>query len=523
MLNACFHLLEQDILAHEEQERQRLKEEVKKLLAAAPDDSLYKLDLINAIQHLGVGYHFEKEIEKSLKHIYETYHESHNKQNNDVHTVALRFRLLRQQGYYVPCDVFNKFKDCQGKFEDSLISDVPGLLSLYEAAHFGAHGEEILEEALKFSTSHLGSMIHQVSNSLSRQVSDALEMPIQKTLTRLGVKKFLSIYQESGEDMLLNFAKLDFNIVQKMHQKELSDVTRWWKALEFGKILPFARDRMVECYFWILCVYFEPEYSLARKILTKIIAMVSIIDDIYDVYGTLDELKLFTDAIEMWDFSAGDQLPSYMQYFYKSLLDVYLEAEKDLGKIGKSYRVHYSIDEMKKLVRAYFEEAKWTYNGYTPTLEEYMKVALVSSAYMMLSTTSLIGMGELVTKEAFDWISSEPLSVRASSIICRLMDDMVGHGFEQKITAVECYIKEKGASKEDAFAVFQMQVMNAWKDINQECLNSDAVPMAVLLRVVNLTRVINLLYKDSDGYTNSKTKLKDFIMSILIQPATISN
>ncbi|CAA2968925.1 (-)-germacrene D synthase-like [Olea europaea subsp. europaea] len=177
-------------------------------------------------------------------------------------------------------------------------------------------------------------MIHQLSSSLSRQVSDALEMPIHKTLTRLGVKKFLSIYQESSEDMLLNFANSDFNIVQKMHQKELSNVTWWWKALEFGKILPFARDRLVECYFWILCVYFEPQYSLARKILTKVITLTSIIDDIYDVYGTLDELKLFTDAIEMWDFSAVDQLLSKMKYFYKSLLDVYLEAEKELGKIG---------------------------------------------------------------------------------------------------------------------------------------------------------------------------------------------
>ncbi|KAL2505867.1 Terpenoid synthase 17 [Abeliophyllum distichum] len=335
-----------DILAHEEQERQRLKEEVKKLLAATPDYSLHKLDLTDAIQCLGVGYHFEIEIEieNSLKYIYDTYHGS-----NDLRTCALRFRLLRQQGYYVSSDVFNKFKNCQGKFEESLISDVPGLLSLYEAAHYGVHGEEILEVALKFSVSHLGSMIHHASNSLSRQVSEALEMPIHKTLTRLGVKKFLSIYQESREDMLLNFAKLDFNILQKMHQKELSDITRWWMALEFGKKFPFARDRVVECYFWILSVYFEPQYSLARKILTKIIAMTSIIDDIYDVYGTLDELALVTDAIERWDFSAIDQLPPYMKYFYKSLLDVYLEAEEELGKIGKSSRFYYAIKEVNNI------------------------------------------------------------------------------------------------------------------------------------------------------------------------------
>ncbi|XP_041025260.1 (-)-germacrene D synthase-like [Juglans microcarpa x Juglans regia] len=74
-------------------------------------------------------------------------------------------------------------------------------------------------------------------------------------------------------------------------------IARWWKDLDFAMKLHFARDRVVEC-FWIVAVYFEPQYSLARKILTKVIALTSIIDDIYDVYGTLEEIKIFTEAIE---------------------------------------------------------------------------------------------------------------------------------------------------------------------------------------------------------------------------------
>lgn len=42
----------------------------------------------------------------------------------------------------------------------------------------------------------------------------------------------------------------------------------------------------------------EPQHSKCRKGVTKGFAMLTIIDDIYDVYGTLDELELFTDAIE---------------------------------------------------------------------------------------------------------------------------------------------------------------------------------------------------------------------------------
>ena len=73
---------------------------------------------------------------------------------------------------------------------------------------------------------------------------------------------------------------------------------RWWKDLNFSRKLPFIRDRVIECYFWILGVYFEPEYCFARRILTKVIAMTSTIDDIYDVYGTLEEVELFTEAVE---------------------------------------------------------------------------------------------------------------------------------------------------------------------------------------------------------------------------------
>ena len=72
---------------------------------------------------------------------------------------------------------------------------------------------------------------------------------------------------------------------------------RWWKDLEFETRLPYARDRLVECYFWIVSVYFEPQYALARRILTKVIGITSIIDDTYDVHGTIDELQVFTDAV----------------------------------------------------------------------------------------------------------------------------------------------------------------------------------------------------------------------------------
>ena len=60
-------------------------------------------------------------------------------------------------------------------------------------------------------------------------------------------------------------------------------------------------------------------------------------------------------------------------------------------------------------------------------MDEYMTVALVTSAYPMLSTTSFVGMGDIVTKESFEWLFSNPRSIRASSAVGRLMNDMVSH------------------------------------------------------------------------------------------------
>jgi len=62
--------------------------------------------------------------------------------------------------------------------------------------------------------------------------------------------------------------------------------------------LPFARDRIAESCFWALGIYFEPQYSTGRKIMSKLIAILAVVDDTYDAYGTIGELELFTKAIE---------------------------------------------------------------------------------------------------------------------------------------------------------------------------------------------------------------------------------
>ncbi|KAG2682110.1 hypothetical protein I3760_11G175600 [Carya illinoinensis] len=244
-LSYASEFLETDV--NMRQQIEELKENVRTMLKAPVEKPSQKLNLVDAIQRLGVSYHFDNEIQEILQQL-----------------VALLFRLHRKDGYYVSCAMFNKFKDRKGNFKGTLCNEVKGILNLHEATHLRVKGEDILDEALVFTTTHLQS-------------------PIRKGLQRLEARHYFSVYQEdtSHNKVLLKFAKLDFNLLQKVHQKELSDIAR-----------------VVECYFWILGVYFEPQYCFARRMLTKVISMTSVIDDIYDVYGTMEELDLFTEAIE---------------------------------------------------------------------------------------------------------------------------------------------------------------------------------------------------------------------------------
>ena len=90
---------------------------------------------------------------------------------------------------------------------------------------------------------------------------------------------------------------------------------------------------------------------------------------------------------------------------------------------------------MKRQIRAYFQEAKWFHHKYIPTLEEYMPLALVTSGCAMLATTSFVGMGDIVTKDSFEWLFSNPKMVSASAVVGGLLDDIVSHKVIKHILA----------------------------------------------------------------------------------------
>ncbi|KAG8635719.1 hypothetical protein MANES_16G056350v8 [Manihot esculenta] len=160
---------------------------------------------------------------------------------------------------------------------------------------------------------------------------------------------------------------------------------------------------------------------------------------------------------------------------------------------------------MKRLVQAYLVEAKWFNKNYTPTVDEYMSIALLSCGYPLLTITAFVGVGDIATTEAFDWASKDPKILRAASMICRLMDDIVSHEvYDKLVSAIECYMKQNVISQQEA------------RDINEECLRPSNVLMPLFIRVINLARVIDYFYTDGDEYTHVGELMKSSIKSMLI-------
>ncbi|KAI3824649.1 hypothetical protein L1987_06116 [Smallanthus sonchifolius] len=120
--------------------------------------------------------------------------------------------------------------DEKGDFKETLCDDVQGMLALYEAAYMRVEGEQVLDEALEFTKTHLAVIAKDPCDSLSRnEIQQALNLPLRKRLPRLEAVRYIPIYQQqpTHNELLLKLAKLDFNILQSMHKKELSQICKW--------------------------------------------------------------------------------------------------------------------------------------------------------------------------------------------------------------------------------------------------------------------------------------------------------
>ncbi|KAL8261284.1 hypothetical protein R6Q59_025333 [Mikania micrantha] len=83
-------------------------------------------------------------------------------------------------------------------------------------------------------------------------------------------------------------------------------------------------------------------------------------------------------------------------------------------------------------------------------------------------------------------------------------------------------MKQHDVKEDFVYDVFNQQVEEAWKAMNQESLKcKDLVPMPLMMRVINLARVMDALYKYDDTFTRVGKELIGYIESLFVHAMSL--
>ncbi|XP_040361758.1 (3S,6E)-nerolidol synthase 1 [Rosa chinensis] len=491
--------------------REEKLRELKETLANAGEDQLQQLVMVDAMQRLGVAYLFQNEIYAILEKQY-TRSSAYNGDDDGNHQLleaSLRFRLLRQQGFPVTPDAeaCNKIKNNE-KLKSGLIAsdeDINGLVELCEASHLSFQGEEMLDEAGKLSRQLLTAWVSNNHNDHRvTLVERTLEHPYHKSLTRFMAKKFLNNFQgqEKWVCSLQELANLEFNMVESIIQNEILLVSGWWKELGLTRELKFVRDQPIKWYTWPMACLVDPRLSEERIELTKAVSLVYIIDDIFDVRGTLDELVLFTAAVARWDTATNDELPNYMKTCFKALNDITNNISQCVHEKHGWNPIEILRESWIRLCKAFLVEAQWFRRGELPNSGDYLKNGIISSGVPAFLTHAFCIIGQGMIKETIDLFNNInlPSIVSSTAMILRLWDDFGTakdedqNGFDGSY--IECYMKEhKGSSVEEVQAYVIQKISDEWKCLNQECFSAcNPFSESFTQFALNISRMVPMMY-----------------------------
>ncbi|PIN00688.1 Tricyclene synthase [Handroanthus impetiginosus] len=478
-------------------------EDIKHLLQSIPEnDPAESLALVDSVQRLGVNSHFHEEIETILQQFYKTTSD-HIYGFYTLHDVSLLFRLLRQNGYCISADVFNNFKGKDGKFRGRLRQDTRGLMELYEAAQLGFEGEYVLDEAANFSSKILQECIaaDHMDPNWSKMIKNKLRHPYHKTITRFAEKDFFQEFQ--WKKTLRELAIMDLHKRRSVYQAELRQISAWWNELSLSDNLKLARNQPIKWYTWSMAILMDDINMSAQRVeLTKSISFIYLIDDIFDLYGTQDELTIFTEAINKWDYAAIDTLPDYMKMCYRALLDTTHEIAHKIHERHGYNPIDFLKKPWAKLCDAYLLEAKWFASGNLPTADLYLRNGKVSSGVhvVLVHLFFLFGLGggAIHLKDASKLISSVATILRLWNDLGSAKDENQ-HGKGRSY--IECYKKDnEGLSIVEAREHVLDMIENEWKIFNEECFCvNQSLTLSFKRASLNLVRIIPMMYSYNDN------------------------
>ncbi|KAH0762308.1 hypothetical protein KY290_018381 [Solanum tuberosum] len=205
-------------------EAEKLKVEVISCTFSKSDTPVALLELVDEIDKFGLTNYFDVQTKAALeKTIMCMKSSSSTKENKDLYATALCFRLLRQHGYYASQDMLKELLDSKGTKK---MSDIKTLLELLEGSYLSMDGENLLNDIRLFTTNNLMNTSFTTNNK--ENLSNYF--PLAWRVRWYDVRRHITMFAQQGNNntnqVLLNLAKLNFNIIQATHLKDLKDVIR---------------------------------------------------------------------------------------------------------------------------------------------------------------------------------------------------------------------------------------------------------------------------------------------------------
>ncbi|KAH7843080.1 hypothetical protein Vadar_012437 [Vaccinium darrowii] len=413
-----------------------------------PLDIHARLCTVDNVKRLGIERPFRQEIKSVLDDTYRCWLQGEEEIFLDAATCAMAFRILCYNGA-------------------SEIIIYPHESALEEQHSWSGH---FLKEKLQDCIIHSD----RFNKYVSQEVDDTLKFPFHANLEHATIRRNIEHYYVDSTTILktsycssnirnedfLNLAVEDFNICQSIHHEELKYLERWVAEARLDK-LKFTRQKTAYCYFSTAATLFSPELSDARISWAKNGVLATVVDDFFDIGGSLLELDNLIQLVEK-----HVSLHSFVRSIFYSWLD---------------------------LLRSMEREAKWTSDQSLPTLEEYMSNGFVSSALGPIVLRTLYLVGPILSDDVSSSEYQNLFKILGTSGC--LLNDI--HSFE----------RESKAGKLNAVSLHVIH-------------SSGAVFVEESIKDIRGPLVQNLFYMKDDGFTSND--MIHVVKAILHEPLSLS-
>ncbi|KAF3338368.1 ent-kaur-16-ene synthase [Carex littledalei] len=311
----------------------------------------------------------------------------------------------------------------------------------------------------------------------------------------------------SANEDVLKLAIGDFNNCQSIYREELKDLNSWVKECKLDQ-LQFAHQKQTYCYLSFAATLFSPDVSEARISMSKNSVLVTIVDDLFDVGGSIEELESLVALFDKSRRGCNWWIRSSRNFLGLDCRHVWFvsggmeSAEKNSTWLS--------------LLRSMMTESKWQRNKSIPTVEEYMANGTISFALGPIILPALYFLGPKITDEIIKHDEYDHL-FRLVSTYGRLLNDIRSIERDGKLNSVSLRILHSGNSL--SIEAAEKDVKKSIEDTRIELLqlvlkDGTAVPKPCKELFWKIYTILHSFYMNTDGFS-SPTEMVSAVNAVI--------